>query len=708
MPDPIAAEQMTRQVFRGLSQAQVVVFYAAALLTVASIAWATYAAVAKYRRGQRGAPGGGGGRPDPWGALRRIAGNVTVGRRNLLVGVAHFALFWGFLVLFAGTCILTIETDTPLHFFYGRFYLWYSLALDVFGVLFLGGLAALTLRRATRPRALSEARPAGLDAKEARRSRFAVENWGLPVLLLAIGLSGYLLEGLRLRAEQPRWEQAWSPVGWAVGRLIAAAGVSASQADGVYAVSWWLHGVLSLGFVALLPYTKARHMVLDAINLSVAVPAAFAALPRLKEGEKAGYPVITDFPWQHLLSQDACTRCGRCEAACPATAAGRPLSPKQVILDLADHATATLRPVLPWRKAAAPAEPRAVPGDVVAEDTLWSCTTCGSCAATCPVGIDHVTQIVQLRRTLVEDGRLDRKVQEALMGIFEQGNALGEARSARGEWTRALDFAVPDARTEAVDVLWYVGDVMSFDKRAQQSAVALARLLHHAGVRFGILYDGEQNDGNDARRIGEEGLFEMLATSNIELLGTCSFERIMTADPHALNTLRNEYPQFGGRWQVVHHTELLAELVEAGRLPIAAPQRGRVTYHDPCHLSRYVGVVQPPRRLLAAAGAELAEMPRCGTNTFCCGAGGGGFLREFPNDTTRPALLRIQEAMELRPSPQAFVVACPMDLVMYSDAAKTAGVERQLQVIEISELVSSAVAAGALPAEPPPSRRISA
>lgn len=707
MPDPISAEQMTRQVFRGLSHAQVAVFYAAAFLTIASLLWAVYAAVAKYRRGSQGQSEGG-RRPDPWRALARVAGNVTIGRRHLLVGVAHFALFWGFLVLFAGTCILTLETDTPLHFWYGRFYLWYSLALDVLGVLFLGGLVALAVRRATRPRALSEARPAGLDAREARRARFGAENWGLLALLLVIGITGYLLEGLRLRADQPAWERAWSPVGWAAGRLLSAAGLSAAGANDAYVGSWWLHGVLSLAFVALLPYTKARHMVLDAINLGVSAPGAFAALPRLKEGEKAGYPVITSFHWKHLLSQDACIRCGRCEAACPATAAGRPLSPKQVILDLSEHATAALRPGPPWRKATGPTEPRAVPGEVIAEDTLWSCTTCGSCAETCPVGIDHVTQIVQMRRTLVEDGRLDRKVQEALMGIFEQGNALGEASGARGEWTRGLDFPVPDARTEAVDVLWWVGDVMSFDRRAQQSALALARVLHLAGVKFGILYDGERNDGNDVRRIGEEGLFEMLATSNVELLGACRFERIMTADPHALNALKNEYPQFGGSWQVLHHTELLAELIEAGRLSIAAPQRGRVTYHDPCHLSRYVGVVQPPRRVLAAAGAELAEMPRCGENTFCCGAGGGGFYREFPGDTTRPAVLRIHEAMEIRPAPQAFVVSCPMDLVMYSDAVKTAGVEKQLQVVEISELVASAVAAGALPAEPPPSRRMSA
>lgn len=694
--DGIPAEELTRETFRNLSDWQITLFYLIAAVAMAVFLWGAARKVGKVRRGQAHQLEHSWRRA--WGALRLVAGNLTVGRRHLALGTLHMAVMWGFIVLFIGTAILTVEDHTPAHFWYGSFYLWYSLALDVFGVLFLVGLTALAVRRGVRPRELSEARPPGLGDSPVRRKRLEVENWVFLGLLLASGVTGFLVEGLRMLVDQPGWEKAWSPVGWATAGALRALGFTPSGAELAYASSWWLHAVLALGFVGILPFTKARHVVIDAANLYASHAAAgerpgYVALPPVPEEQvRAGYPVITDFTWKHLLDHDACIRCGRCEVSCPATAAGRPLSPKQLILDLGQHADLALEPRWPpWRATAdgnaGGTATRVVPGGVVDGETLWACTTCGACVEVCPVGIDQLGQIVQLRRALVEEGAVERHVQAALMSVFEQGNAFEEAASKRAQWSEGLEVTIRDARSEEVDVLWYVGDLMSFDRRAQQAAQALARVLARAGIDFGILYEGERNDGNDVRRIGEEGLFEMVARDNIEALRTCRFDRLLTADPHALNTFRNEYPELDGEWPTVHHSELLAEILASGSLPVARMTGTRATYHDPCFLARYNGVVDAPRRVLAALGIDLAEMPRCGAETFCCGAGGGGFFRDFPDESARPSELRIREAMALEPPPELFVVACPMDLVMYEDAVKTSGAQGRLRVVELSELV---------------------
>jgi len=298
--------------------------------------------------------------------------------------------------------------------------------------------------------------------------------------------------------------------------------------------------------------------------------------------------------------------------------------------------------------------------------------------------------IVELRRRLVDQGDLsDPNLQDALVKLGKYGNSFGKPERQRGQWVKGLPFRVKDARKEPVEVVWFVGDFASFDPRGQEVSRTVARLLHHAGVDFGILYDGERNSGNDVRRIGEVGLFEVLADHNIRVLDQVRPQVLFTTDPHSMNALRNEYRALGRSYPVVHYTEFLLTLFEEGRLRVTRPLGRKVTYHDPCYLARYNGVTEAPRRLLALLGAELVEMPRNRENTFCCGAGGGRIWMSEEPGRERPSENRIREAVAL--GVDTFVVACPKDYAMYSDAVKTSGHEGRLVVRDIAELVGEAV-----------------
>ena len=409
-------------------------------------------------------------------------------------------------------------------------------------------------------------------------------------------------------------------------------------------------------------------------------------------------PSSADFSIPHLVQLDACTRCGKCHEACPANATGLPLSPRDVILELREDANqamagAGVEGVL--RGLARGDSDGRMDVDVVGKDrvrveTLWSCMQCNACVEACPVGIEQAPIINQMRRGLVEQAEMEPLLQKTLETIQKSGNSFGERARKRGRWTDGLDFEVKDARKEEVDVLWFVGDYASFDPRSQDVTRTIARLLHTAGVDFGILYDGERNAGNDVRRVGEEGLFELLASQNIETLQGCSFDRIITSDPHSLNTLRNEYPELGGQWEVAHHTAFLLELLDAGELEVSNRLSYRITYHDPCYLGRFNGGYDAPRAILERLGCELVEMPRCRDNSFCCGAGGGRIWMTEPAGEQRPSENRIEEAMGLGQL-DYFVVSCPKDVTMYEDAIKTSGHSDALELRELTELLEEAV-----------------
>jgi Fe-S oxidoreductase len=320
---------------------------------------------------------------------------------------------------------------------------------------------------------------------------------------------------------------------------------------------------------------------------------------------------------------------------------------------------------------------------------------CMACVEICPVGIEHVPIINQMRRALVERGEMDSLLQSTLETIYTSGNSFGEPKRKRARWAKELDFEVKDARKEPVDLLWFVGDYASLDPRNQRNTQALARILHHAGVDFGILFEAEKTAGNDVRRAGEEGLFASLAEENIEAIAGCEFERILTSDPHSFNTLKNEYPELGAPWtaeQVLHHSQLLLELLDAGAIAPARRLGYRITYHDPCTLGRYNGVYEPPRAVLRRIGCELVEMPRNRDNSFCCGAGGGRiWMKELKReDAQRPSENRIDEAVSLGRI-EYFTVACPKDVTMYEDAIKASGHQDEIELRELSELVLEAL-----------------
>lgn len=690
----------TRETFAGLATWEIVLWYGLIAVSTAIFAWGVIRLVRKYRRGR-----GGASLDRPPARLGRTAwivlSHAWIRRRAGVTGVAHAAVFYGFVVLFIGTAILAFQDDIakPLFgwdFWHGAFYLGYSLFLDAFGAALLVGLLLFAIRRGVvRPPRLSYARVDRED-EETRRA-YVVGDWVFLATLAFLGATGFLLEALRIAQLDPSFER-WSPLGWVLGQGFISAGLGRGAAGASHHVFWWVHGLVALAFVSAIPFTKAVHMLTSAAGIAVRDEKAGRRLVPLPAGatsDQVGYQQIADLSPQHLLSLDACTKCGKCHEACPATASGEPLSPRDLVLDLREVAEGSL-----GIRAALGVEPlygaTTALGEVIRPETLWSCMTCMACVEICPVGIEHVPIIIQLRRGLVERGEMDSKLQATLETIYTNGNSFGEQKRKRAQWARGLPFQIKDARKEPVDLLWFVGDYAALDARNQQNTRALARILHHAEVEFGLLYDAEKTAGNDVRRVGEEGLFLSLAEHNLQALDACSFNRILTSDPHTYNTLKNEYPELGASWtsaDVVHHSELLLELLQSGILRPRKQLGCRVTYHDPCALGRYNGVYEQPRAVLSALGLELVEMPRNRDNSFCCGAGGGRIWMKEPRRkrAQRPSENRIDEAVSLG-GIDYFVVACPKDVTMYEDAIKTSGHQGDLALRELSELVLEALA----------------
>ncbi|MGO9581170.1 MAG: (Fe-S)-binding protein [Acidimicrobiales bacterium] len=697
---------VTRPVFEGIGPLGKAIFYAVAAVSTAVFAWGVWRRVRKYRIG-RAAGRGPTIRAALGARLRSIGKGAPVARGNRATGVAHFFIFWGFLVAFLATVILTVDTDVVRNlsrliaghedsFFHGTFFVVYTFAVDTLGFAFLLALVYMAVRRGMRrPWRLGYSR-AGTPAGGYSRKAMVEGDWLFLGLLLAVLVTAYLLTGLRILGQHMPWFTVFSPFARVFAEAFSGLGVTAAQAVRAHTVLWWVHAALALSFIAYIPYSKAMHMLVDGVNLIATDRSATLALPA-PVADHPGYQEISDFTWKELLDLDACTRCGRCHEVCPARAGGAPLSPRDVILDLrqwVDTSTGGIT-LLDRERRPERTGPLAKPdgvriaGDVIDAGALWSCTTCMHCVDVCPVGVEHVPTIVQLRRSLVDEGAMDATLQQALQNLATQGNSLGKSARMRGRWTRELDFGIPDARKQPVKYLWFVGDFASFDERLQENSRILARILHDAGVDFGLLYEAERNAGNDVRRVGEEGLFEVLAEHNIAALGEAQFDEIFTTDPHTLNALRNEYPALGASYPVWHYTELLAELLEGGGIGVG-PLGYRVTYHDPCYLARYNGVVEAPRRILRALGCELVEMPRHGTDTFCCGAGGGRIWMDDSLLEERPSENRIGEALRLGVG--QFVVACPKDATMFSDAVKTVRADGRLAVRDITLLVQEAIA----------------
>lgn len=651
--------------------------YLLGLVTALVFLYGVYRHVRRWRMGEAEQ------RHGDWGKRLLSVLTQAVGQVRTLedpyAGIMHVTIFWGMIVLALGTALATVDWDVTRLFFgfqflTGTFYVIFELVLDIFGLLLLVGLGMAFYRRyIQRPGRLQNLPEPGLARDDAL----------VLVGLVVIAITGYLVEGLRIAVMRPEWA-TWSPVGNALAGLFSSTGDPNDR--GLHVTIWLIHTLVAFGLIASLPYTKLFHTVGTPLNIFLRSFQSAGTLAPARTHSSPGVEKWQNFTWKQLLDLDACTRCGRCQDQCPAFASGSRLSPRDMILKLHAHV---------WE----PGNGHALHGDVVSAEELWACTTCRACSTVCPAFIDQVAAIVDLRRYLVDQGQVDNLLQDTLAKLGRYGNSFGQSERMRARWTQSLSFKIKDARREPVEYLWFTGDYVSYNATLSGIARMTAEVFQAAGLDFGILYDAERNAGNDVRRVGEEGLFEMLVEKNIAALERCEYRAIVTTDPHSYNTLKNEYTPFwngnsNGHHPVLHYSELLDQLITSGQIKLKKRPVGTdqdlVTYHDPCYLGRYNDVYDAPRRVITAAGYRLVEMPRHGDRALCCGAGGGRIWMEEQDVKERPSEARVREAAALE-GVQALVVACPKDITMYTDAVKTTGLEQRLAVKDLIEFVHEGI-----------------
>ena len=657
----------TRQVQWNVTTGMLVVLYASMAVALAIAAYGVWRLVRVWRLGK----------PAPvWDHLgtrfRRMLAAIAQATvlRKRASGIAHALVFYGFWVLFAATVVVFLDHDFGLPVMEGAFYLVFqSLVVDLFGAFVLVGLVVALYRRYV-------VRPPQLEHGK-RADAF------LLVSLLAIVVTGFVLEGIRIAATDDE-RAAWSPVGALFGAVSGSIAGDATLED-VYPWIWVTHLLLWHVLLAAFPFTKFVHVFTGPLNVffSNPLPAKGVVTPTdfTAEDVRLGISSPADLRWTQLFMLDACTECGRCEAECPAHAAGKPLSPKRVVLDLRDAI----------RTDGGEAGPLA--GGVIRPEALWACTTCRACEEACPVAIEHVPLILGLRQNLaMEHASVPAQVADLVASLEAAEHPYRGAASTRTTWLDGLD--VPQvaslADTSGLDVVYWVGCAAAFDERAQRIARALARVLRHAGVRFAVLGPQERCTGDPARRTGNEFHYDMLARANVETLAGAGVTRIVTHCPHCLQQLRHEYEAFGGRYEVVHSSELVSELIDDARVRLAPGERARVTYHDPCYLGRYNRVFEAPRRVLDVLQVDRVEMPRSGAGSFCCGAGGGHAF--YTDEEGEPInALRAREATGTGAT--TVVTGCPFCLTMLADGARrVADGGDQLQVRDFVELVADALA----------------
>jgi len=512
------------------------------------------------------------------------------------------------------------------------------------------------------------------------------------------GRDNSFLFGARI-ALHPEPADAWMPAS----RLVAAAlgGLGPAGQEAVYRIGWWGHVLVLLGFLVYLPHSKHLHIITAAPNAylrSLEPKGLLATIDierALEHDEPVGVSKIEQFSWKDLLDTYSCTECGRCQAECPASISGKELSPKYLILDLKEHLLHDEAERLLGKATAngnGPARKQMV-GDVIHDQVLWDCVTCRACMDACPVFIEHVPKIIDMRRHLVmEASRIVPEWQKLFDNVEAAGNPWRFPRASRADWAKGLGIPTLAERPDA-EYLFWVGCAGSYDERNVKVSVALARLLERAGVAFAILGTEETCCGDPVRRAGNEYLFQLQAQQNVETLNRYQPRKIVTACPHCFNTIGTEYRAFGGVYEVVHHVELLDRFVREGRLQPHERLDGALVYHDPCYLGRYHDIYEPPRRALRAIpGVELREMERHGKRAMCCGAGGG---HAFCEERTGRRINHIRVEQALEAQPQRVATACPYCLMMFEDGTRAKDVAESLPVADIAELLERSTRPGA-------------
>ncbi|BCB85869.1 (Fe-S)-binding protein [Phytohabitans suffuscus] len=666
------------------------------------------------------------GQPDPSRfddkptRLKRMLAE-TVGHTRMLkwsvVGAAHWFVMVAFIVL--SLLVLeayfeVVDAHAGLPIIGG----WavYGLVTEVIGVFGLAGILVLIgIRLANRP-----TRPQG-------RSRFTGstmwQGYFVEWVIVAVLICGFLIRGVKAATGHLEWPTWAAPVSHALGEVLPASETSLSVIAAikiVVSMTWLITIATNLTMGVAWHRFAAFFNIFFKRDPDRPAGSGLGGLKPMTSGGKLldfeeadpdkdqfGVAAVEQFTWKGLLDFTTCTECGRCQSQCPAWNTGKPLSPKLLVLSLRDHAYAKAPYLLAGDDhsnvdalALAEAQRPLIGGPdeqgVIDPDVLWSCTTCGACVEQCPVDIEHVDHIVDMRRyqVLIESS-FPSEAGVMLRNLENKGNPWGAPPNTREDWTKSLNFEIKraDGDTE-FEYLYWVGCAAAFEDRAKKTARAVATLLHEAGVDFAILGEGETCTGDPARRIGNEFVFQMLAQQNVETLTEAKVTKIVASCPHCFNTLANEYPQLGLKnVQVVHHTQLLADLVAGGKLTPVQPLDGKVTYHDPCYLGRHNRVFTPPRDLLSnAAASGVTEMPRNQERSFCCGAGGARMWME-ERIGKRINTERVEEA--LATGATTIAVGCPFCHTMINDGVTGKGQNEQVEVVDVATVLLRSVKAGA-------------
>ncbi len=633
---------------------------------------AAYGIVRRVRAWRRGKPENRFDRP--WTRLGLVVKHAVLQLRtwrSAYPGSYHAMLFWGFVILFIATVVVLIDYDFGIPIMRGKFYLIFqSLIVDTFGALAIVGVLMAGARRwIVRPSLLV----------------YTSEASVLLMLILVILVSGFVVEGWRIAATDDPWA-AWSPFG----NLVAMSSrplMSIEAMTTAHRFAWWTHLLLVFGFLAWAPYTKMLHVVASTANIYTARLAPIGANLRrvdFDSEEALGIHTLAGFTWKDRLDFDACTECGRCTAVCPANRVGKLLSPRDIILDLQRLAR---------DPAGDPAQSFIGATPALSVEAMWECTTCGACVETCPVSIEQMPKIVDARRYLVmEDAEFPETMQQALTSLETRGHPMRGTAFSRVDWMQGLE--VPTvADTKDADVLLWVGCGGALVERNQKVVRATAQLLQKAGVKFAVLGREEKCNGDPARRIGNEFLFEQLAQENIATLDKHKVKTIVTSCPHCFNTFRNEYPQFGGHYEVFHHSQYLAQLVDDGKLAGQLPDDRKVTFHDPCYLGRHNAEYDAPRQLVQISSKDSpVEMKQSRENGFCCGGGGG---MSFVDEPAGQRVNQERARQVLETGADVVAVGCPFCMTMLEDGINATKGNRDVRVMDVAELLWQTV-------EPPP------
>lgn len=613
--------------------------------------------------------------------ISRIIQNIMAQRkvrRDKYSAIMHISIFYGMIFLAIGTTLVFIEQDILKHLgveslLKGNFYLIYEFILEIAGLLLVIGLGMALFRRLViKPNHLHSSR----------------ESYFLLLCLLYIGISGFVLESIRLTLNPVEWG-IYSFVAYGISQVLISFQPSAENLGSVYVGLWWSHLCVAFAFIAILPITFLKHIILIPLNqfllpvdrekAKLTTPFNIMDLEAQDDEEEeelqVGIACAADLNWKQKLNLAACVNCGRCESACPAHASGRELNPRLLVQKLKnsfDKITVNLEEQ----------KTNYFESGLLTDDEIWSCTNCGACMEECPAQVQHVDYILDLRRHLVAENKLDNQKTALFNNLDQNFNPLGLPSYKRNEWLAAMGVPLIEENPTA-EYLYWVGDLGSYDPRIQNVVKSFVEILKTAKVDFAIFTQEEKNDGEITKRMGEEGRAQLIAMENVELLNSYEVKKIITHDPHAYNMLKHEYRDFGGEYEVFHHSVFLEQLIRENRVPLKTKTNERIVFHDSCNLSRWNNIFEEPRKVLQSVMEQpVLEIKESKDKTSCCGAGGGNYWYKVP-EQEKISNNRMKQLSVV--DPETIALGCPFCLMMLEDSART--MEKDVQIKDLAEVV---------------------